>query len=67
MDKPQFKFKVSYDHRETIDIKNTWEVDYWRVKLECSYDELISAEKEVGNRIHKIKESISLTRKGSRM
>ena len=62
MSKPNFKFKVSYDHRNTIDISNNWEVDYWRVKLDCTHDELINAEKEVGHRISKIRESISLTR-----
>lgn len=62
MSKSHFKFKVSYDHRDTIDISNKWEVDYWRVKLDCTYDELVNAEDEVGNKISKIRESIALGR-----
>ena len=60
-------FKLGLEEPSTIDVTSGWELNYWSYKLNCTHEELIAAEKEVGNRISKIKESIALTRKGSKM
>lgn len=67
MDEKDYNLKMSSTDPETIDVSISWERNYWTSKLDCTVDELLIAEKEVGNKISKIKESIYLMRKGSKM
>ncbi|MDH5476405.1 MAG: DUF3606 domain-containing protein [Cyclobacteriaceae bacterium] len=63
MEKEHYNLRMGVDEPERIDITSGWEVSYWSFKLECTVDELLVAEDNVGDKIKDIRASINLMKK----
>lgn len=63
MESNRYNMKMGWDDPSEIDISNSWERNYWCSKLNCNNEQLAIAVNEVGPKVSKIKEFISLIKK----
>lgn len=60
MSSEPYNFKMGAEDPKYLDAENTWEVNYWSFKLQCSKQELLIAAKEVGPKLDNIRQFIAM-------
>lgn len=63
MEVNRYNMRMGSDDPSEIDVNNSWERNYWCSKLNCTKEQLAIAVNEVGPKVSKIREFISLIKR----